>query len=180
MPKRKSLTKKLRFQIFKRDLFSCQYCGQKPPGVVLEVDHMIPVSKGGENHEDNLITSCFDCNRGKSNESLDVCPESLAEKMELKKIKAEQLKAYEKMLRAERKRIKDGVDVVRAVFEEYTGRTFSKRFSRSVQSFVERLTVDDVVESMEKACYRIDDPDSALKYFCGICWNKIKGGFEDA
>lgn len=57
--------KSLRFEIFARDAFTCQYCGQKPPEVVLEVDHIHPVSKGGEDISINLITSCFACNRGK-------------------------------------------------------------------------------------------------------------------
>lgn len=60
-----AIGKSLRFQIFARDGFTCQYCGQQPPAVVLEVDHIHPVSRGGEDHEDNLVTACFDCNRGK-------------------------------------------------------------------------------------------------------------------
>lgn len=62
---RKSLSKKTRFEVFKRDSFKCQYCGESSPDVVLEVDHIEPVSKGGTNDITNLITSCFDCNRGK-------------------------------------------------------------------------------------------------------------------
>lgn len=67
MTERKSLTKKTRFEVFKRDSFTCQYCGKKSPDVVLEVDHITPVSKGGKNEIMNLVTACFDCNRGKSN-----------------------------------------------------------------------------------------------------------------
>ena len=67
---RKSLSKKVRFEVFKRDNFTCQYCGSKAPQVVLEVDHIEPVSKGGTNDILNLVTSCFDCNRGKSDRKL--------------------------------------------------------------------------------------------------------------
>ena len=67
MAKRKNLSKSVRFEVFKRDSFTCQYCGKSAPDVVLEVDHIIPVSKGGDNDISNLITSCFECNRGKSN-----------------------------------------------------------------------------------------------------------------
>lgn len=63
--KRKQLSKKIRFEVFKRDSFKCQYCGKSSPEVVLEVDHIDPVSKGGGDELTNLITSCFDCNRGK-------------------------------------------------------------------------------------------------------------------
>lgn len=67
---RKSISKKLRFEIFKRDSFCCQYCGKSSPDVILEIDHINPVSKGGENDPLNLITACFDCNRGKSDRKL--------------------------------------------------------------------------------------------------------------
>ena len=60
-----SISRKKRFEIFKRDGFKCQYCGAYPPNVTLEVDHLTPVCAGGDNAETNLITSCFDCNRGK-------------------------------------------------------------------------------------------------------------------
>ena len=70
MVKRKSFTKKTRFEVFKRDSFQCQYCGAKSPDVVLEVDHINPVAKGGKNDLMNLITSCFDCNRGKSDRGI--------------------------------------------------------------------------------------------------------------
>jgi hypothetical protein len=56
---------KLRFEVFKRDSFTCQYCGRKAPDVVLEMDHINPIRNGGETILLNLITSCFDCNRGK-------------------------------------------------------------------------------------------------------------------
>lgn len=65
MPKRKPLPPKIRYEVFKRDGFKCQYCGRSAPDVILEVDHIVPVAKGGENDILNLITSCRDCNRGK-------------------------------------------------------------------------------------------------------------------
>ena len=61
---------KTRFHIFKRDNFRCQYCGKSSPEVVLEVDHVVPVSKGGTNDFDNLITSCRECNRGKQDNEI--------------------------------------------------------------------------------------------------------------
>lgn len=71
MTKRKSIPKRTRFEVFKRDSFTCQYCGESAPQVVLNVDHIKPVSKGGDNNLLNLITSCVDCNQGKSNIKLD-------------------------------------------------------------------------------------------------------------
>ena len=71
---RKNLSKKTRFEVFKRDMFKCQYCGKSPikdQDVVLEVDHIIPVAEGGNNEMINLVTSCWDCNRGKGARKLD-------------------------------------------------------------------------------------------------------------
>ena len=68
--KRKTISKKLRFEVFKRDSFKCQYCGKCAPDVILEVDHIEPVSKGGDNDVMNLITACNDCNAGKSDRLL--------------------------------------------------------------------------------------------------------------
>jgi len=52
--------------VLERDNHTCQYCGLTPKdGVKLEIDHKIPRSKGGMDIMDNLVTSCFECNRGK-------------------------------------------------------------------------------------------------------------------
>ena len=65
---RSKMTKKLRLQVLERDNFTCQFCGRSPQkdGVSLEVDHIIPVSRGGRTELSNLQTLCQDCNRGKS------------------------------------------------------------------------------------------------------------------
>lgn len=59
------LSKRERFEVLRRDDFTCQYCGRKAPEVVLEVDHVFPVSCGGGNEMENLVTACRECNRGK-------------------------------------------------------------------------------------------------------------------
>lgn len=82
MAKRKPLSKKIRFEVFKKDNFTCQYCGSKAPDVILEVDHIKPVAEGGDNDLLNLVTSCFSCNRGKSKRLLK--DNSVLEKQRLK------------------------------------------------------------------------------------------------
>lgn len=62
---RQTIGKKVRFEVFKRDKFTCQYCGRAAPEVVLHVDHIQPVAKDGDGDIINLITSCIDCNLGK-------------------------------------------------------------------------------------------------------------------
>lgn len=70
MTERIAIGAKLRFEVFKRDSFTCQYCGSKSPEVILHVDHIDPVSKGGCNEMMNLVTSCASCNFGKGARTL--------------------------------------------------------------------------------------------------------------
>jgi len=61
---------RLRFKVLQRDRFRCCACGACPsltPGVVLEVDHIKPWSRGGETVMENLQTLCLACNQGKTN-----------------------------------------------------------------------------------------------------------------
>lgn len=60
-----AISKRLRFLVFRRDGYCCQYCGKRPPSVTLEVDHRIPRCAGGSDSLDNLVAACWDCNRGK-------------------------------------------------------------------------------------------------------------------
>lgn len=60
----------LRFHVLRRDRFRCVSCGRSPAqhsGLVLEVDHVVAWSRGGDTVAANLQTLCYDCNRGKSN-----------------------------------------------------------------------------------------------------------------
>lgn len=62
------MTKKLRDLIKRRDNFTCCNCGNSTyaePNLLLEIDHIIPVAKGGRTVEENLQTLCWKCNRAK-------------------------------------------------------------------------------------------------------------------
>lgn len=59
------LTATEKFAVLHRDSFTCMYCGSKPGSGGLEVDHLIPVSLGGSDNQENLVSSCVKCNRGK-------------------------------------------------------------------------------------------------------------------
>lgn len=72
--KRERIPQGLRFDVFRRDNFTCVYCGASSPAVTLECDHKRAKSKGGPDTLDNLVTACFDCNRGKSAKEVDHNP----------------------------------------------------------------------------------------------------------
>lgn len=173
--KRTQISKKTRFEVFKRDLFTCQYCSAKPPKVPLEIDHIVPVCKGGKNNIDNLITACFDCNRGKSGNELTSVPQTIIEKSDGKKIALQQYKEYQKLLNSHRLQMEKDVDLIDNIYNSvFDGWVFNDKFRISVKKFISELGIDSVIDSMETACSRIYDKDKALNYFCGICWTKIK------
>lgn len=173
---RKTLTKTVRFEVFKRDAFTCVYCGAHPPAVILHVDHIHPVSKGGTNDVDNLVTSCCDCNQGKSARLLSSVPQSLAKKTKAIKEKEAQIAGYRAAVDAVRLRQDADVDAIEAVFDRAFGVRFTERFRESIKrNFMDALDVDDLIRHAEKACDRVDTADRASKYFCGINWNVIKG-----
>ncbi len=68
---RASITENLKKKIFERDNYTCQYCGRKGTGPDLQLDHIVPLSRGGTNDEENLITACGKCNAEKANKTLD-------------------------------------------------------------------------------------------------------------
>lgn len=66
-----AVSKRLRYEILRRDSYTCRYCGRSAPDVPLRVDHVTPVALGGGDEPTNLATSCEDCNGGKSSASPD-------------------------------------------------------------------------------------------------------------
>ncbi|WP_255585745.1 HNH endonuclease [Tsukamurella strandjordii] len=64
------MTSTLRNSIKRRDNYTCQICSLSmatEPNLLLEIDHIIPVSRGGVSTPENLQTLCWRCNRSKSN-----------------------------------------------------------------------------------------------------------------
>lgn len=174
MDKRKAISKKTRFEIFKRDSFTCQYCGAHPPLVVLEVDHIEPVFLGGTNDLDNLITACFDCNRGKSNRELSNVPQSLQDKAAQVLEREAQINGYQAVLKAKQARIEDEAEQVRKVYEIYNeGFTLSDPAMIRVKFFVDKLGFYEVKQAMEIA-HSKRQIKNQYSYFCGICWTKMR------
>lgn len=66
-----AVSKRLRFEVFKRDSHTCRYCGRSAPDVSLTIDHVVPVALGGLDEPGNLVTACAECNGGKSSVSPD-------------------------------------------------------------------------------------------------------------
>lgn len=176
MAERKALSKKIRFDVFKRDMFCCQYCGKTPPMVILEVDHIIPVSKNGKDEIDNLITACFDCNRGKGADELKTLPKQTGEKLSILKERELQYKAYQKLLLSIDKRLNGEIEIINTLFTSYfPDKELTETFKSSIKIFIKKLGLKNVCDAMDRAAAKIQNSSKeTLIYFCGICWNMIK------
>ena len=170
--RRKLLSKLTRFEVFKRDRFICQYCGAQPPGVLLEVDHIVAVAAGGGNTMGNLITACQPCNLGKGARDLRVIPQSLAEKAKETLERESQLAGYQEILEAKRLRV-DG-EVWRVFEVLYGGNVESVKRDEysSMERFIGRLGLHACLEAAEIAMTA--KTRNCFRYFCGICWNKVR------
>lgn len=174
MKKRKSVSKKTRFEVFKRDGFACQYCGANSQKTQLEIDHVNPVANGGGNEIDNLVSACVDCNRGKAARLLTLIPESLSEKA--KAIRENSLKIidYVEIIHEKQERLNREVKMVDDLFEKFhPGHSLLDRELISVKKFIEALGVVEVLGCLEIAESKNRYGDS-FRYFCGICWAKIR------
>lgn len=150
MAKRKNLTKKVRFEVFKRDSFKCQYCGKEAPNVILEVDHIKPVVEGGSNDLINLITSCFDCNRGKGKRQLNDDSVAKLEKQELNKLKLrkEQMDFYVEW----KKELINVVDKEYEALEDLfatIGREWTESGKREVVKLIKKYGFKECYDSLE-------------------------------
>jgi hypothetical protein len=187
-----SLSVRTRFEVFKRDRFTCSYCGKSPPDVLLEVDHIVPRAAGGSDELTNLTTSCQDCNRGKSSQLLDEGEAPTVSKATLQDMgeRIEQAKAYMELLTTREglteEQVQRVIDAWAARFgaeaeerEDGTfwvfpnGGQFPER--RSIRSILKRLSLADVLDAVDITAGRINYPDSgAVRYFFGVCWRAIR------
>lgn len=124
-----AVSPRTRFEVFKRDEFTCRYCGKKSPEVVLEVDHIVPVARGGSDDEMNLATSCWACNRGKSDKSLNsvITGDDPHEKAIMLFERERQLEEYNYMLETARNRKVDDYQDLVGYWKGRAGRDYIRR-----------------------------------------------------
>lgn len=181
MIKRKSITTRTRFEIFKRDCFTCLYCGNHPPAVVLHVDHIVPVSKGGGCESENLATSCQSCNLGKSDVPLGNVSPSIKDTISVEVERVKQMRLYNKWL-LEIKNAKDkDFRIVSDAMLTAEGEDCSKfvaagNKAATIRALLKRLPYVEILEAIEIANSKFSFEYSqykTFKYFCGICWRKV-------
>lgn len=148
---RESISKRVRFDVFKRDSFKCQYCGKSAPDVILELDHIKPVAAGGDNNVTNLITSCFDCNRGKADKTLSENTTITKQKAQLdelneKRIQLEMLADWrEELVNLDETKI----EILNRVWKSDVGNDLSLEQRLLLKSLVKRFELPLIIDSLE-------------------------------
>ncbi len=191
MPRRKAITKKARFEVFKRDSFKCQYCGRSAPDVLLRVDHIHPVSKGGDNDIINLITACFDCNSGKSDVLIDDKAAIVRQREQLEALN-DRRSQLEMLLnwRDELRKIEErGIDAAAQEWRKVTpGYSLTESGRDHVSKLIRKYGLPAVLEAMDAAKEKyvqvvdgkatLESADIAYAKLGGICYMRSLGGDE--
>lgn len=178
---RKAISKKIRFEVFKRDKFTCQYCGRKAPDVVLNVDHITPVAEGGTNDILNLVTACFACNNGKRAIPLDqsVVLDKQRKQLEELQERREQIE----MMFEWKQSLEDLSDYSTSLLVEYIESlirpcTLSETGIKKAGSLLKQFGLDEVLEAVDisaKQYIKFDDQNNVTSQSAGVFLDKIGG-----
>ncbi|CAL9961439.1 hypothetical protein VPH219E481_0061 [Vibrio phage 219E48-1] len=173
MTKRKAISKRTRFEVLKRDSFTCQYCGKMPPDVTLHLDHIKPVSKGGNNGMLNLVTSCMDCNLGKSN--IELSDDSAVKKQQSqlselaeKKLQIEMMVEWrESLIKSDEIMVDSAVNLINSYLNEEE-KYVSKHGITVVRKAIKKHGYQSVIDAIEKLYASsksfVDNWSSCVKY----------------
>jgi hypothetical protein len=178
--KRKALTKKLRFEVFKRDSFTCQYCGRKAPDVLLHIDHIEPVAKGGTNDLLNLITSCVDCNSGKSDRQLSDTTVIDKQRQQLEDLQ-ERKEQIELMFQWQKGLLDldDDVATQLAEFwaEQIPGFSLNESGLKGLKSLKRRFEIGEIMEAMKVAAEQYVEYDNGKPTHESVelAWKRVGG-----
>jgi len=145
--KRKSLSKRLRFEIFKRDGFKCLYCGATPAQKVLRVDHVKPVSDGGGDEVTNLVTACFDCNAGKGPVPLEHQKHAAGFASEADREHAEQIRAWLAVQREIESARSEVADALAEHWEHHLGPMSQEMYDR-MPALAREFSIDQLTQAM--------------------------------
>ncbi len=177
--KREPISKSIRMEVFKRDSFKCQYCGRSAPEAILEIDHIKPVSKGGDNSILNLITSCRDCNRGKGKRELSDDTAVRKQKAQLDEIN-ERREQIEMMVQW-RNEMESMMDMQINAIENYFKRMYGEFYyfneprRKHIRKLIMQFNFENVYDAAQIAGLQYDSMSDAFSRLGGICYNRSKG-----
>lgn len=180
-----AVSKRVRYEVLRRDNHACRYCGATAPDVALTVDHVVPTSLGGSDDPRNLVAACRDCNSGKAS----VAPDSpLVADVERDALRWSA--AIRRAAEIERKQRSDD-SLFFGLFLRATGELAQANprlelpafddahlsdWQRTITQFRDvGLDHDDLMFAIEKAmANRRLAEDQIWRYFCGVAWRMVE------
>lgn len=174
-----AVSKRLRFEILRRDNHTCQLCGGSAPEVRLTVDHVIPVTLGGPDAAENLQAACVDCNAGKSSVPADA--PMVATVNEAAKRYRAAIMATSEVFTHEVEELQAERDTFEGSWLAWTnpyGDTYP--MPGNWEATVDRFMSLGMTQTLLAECVRIAmskqglTPDVKFRYFCGVAWGKVR------
>lgn len=172
-----AVSRRLRFEVLRRDGHTCRYCGAKAPDVALTVDHVIPTTLGGSDDPANLVTACQPCNAGKTSIAPGAPLVADVEADALRWAKALETAAWYRSI--DRQVMDDEVAEFDGVWCAWHANATGKEVPRdagwedSIERFISLgLTQDEMKKLVRVAMNKVASVD-AWRYFCGCCWRAI-------
>jgi hypothetical protein len=176
-----AISKRLRFEILRRDNHMCRYCGASAPEVKLTVDHVIPESLGGRNEPENLVTACADCNNGKS--SIPANATTVAEVQRDAIRWARAIRAAANSLVAEQEHLRKRCEWFGAAWSAWQyGPPDARQEVPRAASWRETLTrlwaagvTDALMNDLLVVAMEANhvDIENRWRYFCGCAWRRV-------
>jgi hypothetical protein len=174
--KRKAVSTRTRFEVFKRDGFRCVYCGAAPTAGPLHVDHVEAVANGGTSSPANLVTACADCNLGKSSVPLEDKRIAKAIATTADRDHARQILEYLSIQRGVEAAKSQAADVVAERWEEIVGPLSQVMYDR-LSGLLAKWSIEDLEEAMQITGRKLStvgerfdgyDAQEQTKYFHGV------------
>lgn len=177
-----AVSKRLRFEILRRDNHACRYCGAKAPETPLTVDHVVPEALGGSDDPSNLVAACGPCNSGKSSIPADAAVVADVQNDAIRWARA--LQSAIEIGRAKRSSDKEFVSTVMNTAAGLSAGFFTQvdgDYPRTIIQFRDLgLDLDDIADAINRTRARGLFGLNRWKYFCGICWGIIRDRQEIA
>jgi len=177
------ISKRLRFEVLRRDGHRCWYCGISASETDLVIDHVIPVALGGRTEPENLVAACRACNSGKSS-VMPNDPYVAFVKEDTQRWATARQMAYDALL-AEEQEVEDTIDYFAEVWNGwgYDCAKCDKRHTiplpddwrDSIRTLIGRGLTDVDFDRFIPIAMRKPklQRENRFPYFCGCCWNRL-------
>lgn len=186
-----SISKRLRYEVLRRDNHTCRYCGAKAPDVKIAIDHVIPKSLGGLDVAENLVAACVECNTGKSSSQPDaefvkqVEEDAFQWKATVKDALRKELREYPAVVAA-LEQFEDAWDSCHYGDDTYARVPRDGQWRETVKTWLNILTAGNledeeavnlalsVVLKIVPSVMGRDGVKDRWRYYCGAVWNKVR------